>query len=302
VQLLPFLAALALVLVQPAAARAAGAQSAQAPFTTQGIYLQQYTAQDPERLNHLINNALEVGINTFVVDLWSQNPAYEQAVRRIHEVGIRFVPRVVMFADGGSHEQIINQAHWEKRWRLVKYALKLGAKDIQLDYIRYASKTPASPNNALYVRNVVQFFKQRVNAAGAELQIDIFGEAAHAPSAHIGQDMGLLAPHIDAVCPMVYPSHYKPYAERSQLPYETVFDSLIALKRQLGHHPVDVYAYIELNNHRYPMSVPERVRYIRAQLRAVREAHAEGWLAWSAGNKYDLLFDILRRFKADVSS
>jgi hypothetical protein len=48
--------------------------------------------------------------------------------------------------------------------------------------------------------------------------------------------MGLLAPYIDAVCPMVYPSHYKPYQERSQLPYETVFDSLTALERQLGSH------------------------------------------------------------------
>lgn len=300
-QLLLWLAALALALVTPAPAHATAPSRQPPPFQTQGIYVQQDTAQDPARLNHLINNALEVGINTFVVDLWWPNATYKRAVERIREAGVRFIPRVVMFADGGSHEQVIDQSLWERRWKLVKYALDLGAKDIQLDYIRYSSMTRASPNNALYVRNVVQFFKQRVNAAGGRLQIDIFGEAAHAPSAHIGQDMGLLAPHIDAVCPMVYPSHYKPYLERSQLPYETIFDSLTALKRQLGRHPVDVYAYIELNNHRYPMPVPERIRYIRAQLRAVRQAHAQGWLAWSAGNKYDLLFDILRRFKADVA-
>ena len=46
----------------------------------------------------------------------------------------------------------------------------------------------------------------------------------------------------------------------------------------------------------------ERVKYIRAQLRAVREANAEGWLAWSAGNRYDLLFEILRRFKDEAST
>jgi hypothetical protein len=302
VQFLRFVLALALVIARAGAAHAAAPSSQPPPFETQGIYLQQDTAQDPIRLNHLINNALELGINTFVVDLWGRNPAYERAVQRIREVGIRFVPRIVMFPEGGSHEQIIDRARWEKRWRLAKYALDLGAKDIQLDYIRYASSTRASADNALYIRTVVQFFQNRVKAAGAALQIDIFGEAAHAPSQHIGQDMGLLAPHIDAVCPMVYPSHYKPYLERSQLPYETIFDSLTALRRQLGKHPVDVYAYIELNNHRFPMPVAERIHYIRAQLRAVKEARAQGWIAWSVGNKYDLLFEILRRFKADASS
>lgn len=299
-QLVVALIALALALSSSSIARATSAFPAQ--FQTQGIYLQQDTAQDPARLEHLINNSLELGINTFVVDLWGRHPAYPAAIDRIRAAGIRYVPRVVMFAEGGTHEQVIDQARWLKRWGLIKYALELGAKDIQLDYIRYSSMTKPSPDNALHVRDVVQFFKQRVNAAGARLQIDVFGEAAHAPSPRIGQDMGLLAAHIDAVCPMVYPSHYKPYLERSQLPYETVFGSLTALRRQLGKHPVDIYAYIELYNHRNPSTVEERIGYIRAQLRAVKNAHADGWFAWSAGNKYDLLFEILRRFKTETAS
>jgi hypothetical protein len=301
VQLFVALVTLALTLTA-AVARAEPSRPSPSQFETQGIYLQQDTAQDPARLEHLINNALELGINTFVVDLWGRHPAYPAAIERIRSVGIRYVPRVVMFAEGGTHEQIIDQARWLKRWGLMKYALELGAKDVQLDYIRYSSMTKPSAENALHVRNVVQFFKQRVNAAGARLQIDVFGETAHAPSPRIGQDMGLLAAHIDAVCPMVYPSHYKPYPERAQLPYETVFDSLTALRRQLGKHPVDIYAYIELYNHRNPSTVEERIRYIRAQLRAVKNAHANGWFAWSAGNKYDLLFEILRRFKTEAAS
>jgi hypothetical protein len=301
VRLILVLVAIALALGCARDAGAATAGAFRAQFETQGIYLQQDTAQDPARLEHLINNALELGINTFVVDLWSRQPAYASAIERIRSAGIRYVPRVVMFAEGGKHEQIIDRARWLKRWGLVKYALDLGAKDIQLDYIRYSSMTKPSPSNALHVRDVVQFFKQRVNAAGGRLQIDVFGEAAHAPSPRIGQDLGLLAEHIDAVCPMVYPSHYKPYLERSQLPYETVFDSLTALRRQLGKHPVDIYAYIELYNHRRPSTIAERIGYIRAQLRAVKESHADGWFAWSAGNKYDLLFEILRRFKAEAA-
>lgn len=269
---------------------------------TQGIYLQQGVAQSPKRLEHLINNSLEVGVNAMVVDVDVRSSHYKTAIQRIQENGIRYIPRITMFADGGTHEQVSSKAFWEERWKLANYAIDLGAKDVQLDYIRYSSKTAASKQNALNIREVLRFFKKRVNDRGARLQIDVFGEVSHGPSLHIGQDMSLFASEIDAVCPMVYPSHYQPYEERVHQPYETVFDSLTALKRQMGEHEVPVLAYIELFNHRFKLSPAERVDYIRAQLRAVKEARAEGWFAWSAGNRYDILFDILRRFRDDAAS
>jgi hypothetical protein len=271
-----------------------------APFQIQGIYVQQSTAVEPDKLEHLIKESLEVGVNTLVVDLWWPSPKYKKAVERIVQSGLHYVPRITMFPGGGSHEQITSQRYWEKRWQLAKYALDLGAKDIQLDYIRYSSKQAASPLNALNIREVLRFFKKRVNEHGAKLQIDVFGEVGLAPSMHIGQDIALFSPDIDAVCPMVYPSHYEPYAEHARRPFETVYGSLMSLKRQMGKQQVPVLAYIELFNFRHSMNTVERVRYIRSQLRAVREARAEGWLAWSAGNHYDLLFEILRQFKNEA--
>ena len=273
-----------------------------APFQTQGIYVRQATAQTRAKLDHLINNSLQVGVNTMVVDLWTPSTQYERAIEKIQKHGIRYVPRITVFPKGGTHEQVSNRQYWEKRWKLAEYALRLGAKDVQLDYIRYSSKTEASPQNALNIREVLRFFKKRVGERGAQLQIDVFGEVSHGPSLHIGQDMKLFAPEIDAVCPMVYPSHYQPYRKHAQLPFETVYGSLTALKEQMGDSAVPVLAYIELFNHRFRMNVGERVQYIRAQLRAVRKAKAEGWLAWSAGNHYDLLFEILRRFRDRASS
>jgi hypothetical protein len=267
------------------------------PFRVQGIYLQANTAQNPKRLEHMISHSLETGVNTLVVDLVSPSTNYKKAVARIHEAGLRYVPRITMFAGGGNHEQVTNQDTWEERWKLASYAIELGAKDIQLDYIRYSSKTPASPLNAINVREVLRFFKKRANERGAQLQIDVFGEVSYAPSMHIGQDIGLFAQEIDAVCPMVYPSHYEPYQEHALQPYETIFGSLTALKRQMGAQPVPVLAYIELFNYRFKMNTEERIAYIRAELRAVKEARAEGWLAWSAGNRYDILFGVLRRLK-----
>jgi hypothetical protein len=281
---------------KPEASKPAGEALAR-PFKTQGIYVQQYTVLNKPKLDHLINNSLEVGVDTMVVDLWWPSAKYKAAIQHIQEHGLRYVPRVTMFPGGGTHEQIIDKAYWEERWKLAKYALDLGAKDVQLDYIRYSSKNRASPSNALNVREVLRFFKKRVNESGAQLQIDVFGEVGLAPSVHIGQDISVFAPDIDAVCPMVYPSHYTPYAETALRPFETVFSSLKGIKRQMGSQQVPVLAYIELFNFRHKMNTVERVKYIRAQLRAVREAKAEGWLAWSAGNHYDLLFEILRQYK-----
>jgi hypothetical protein len=290
-------AAAATAAVTAGATPAASAEAPARPFKTQGIYVQQYTALKKSKLDHLINNSLEVGVDTLVVDLWWPSPKYKGAIQRIQEHGLRYVPRITMFPDGGTHEQITSKAYWEERWKLAKYALDLGAKDIQLDYIRYSSRNRASPANALNVREVLRFFKKRVNDHGGLLQIDVFGEVGLAPSMHIGQDISIFAPEIDAVCPMVYPSHYAPYPESAQRPFETVFTSLKGIKRQMGSQQVPVLAYIELFNFRHKMNTVERVKYIRAQLRAVREAQAEGWLAWSAGNHYDLLFEILRQYK-----
>jgi hypothetical protein len=264
-----------------------------------GIYVQQQTAQNPKKLRQLINNAQAVGLNTFVVDLWSRSPRYKTAIRTILEAGIRYVPRVTLFPHGGSREQVANRALWEKRWQLVEYAIGLGAKDVQLDYIRFSSKNSASPENAKKIQEVVRFFRQRIAARGARLQIDIFGEVAHAPSTRIGQDIGLLAPDLDAVCPMLYPSHFEPYVERAKTPYKTVYGALAALAKQTKGHDLPVFAYIEPFNYRYRMSDEQRIEYLRAQLEAVEDAGAQGYYVWSVGNYYDLLFELLRRRKTE---
>jgi hypothetical protein len=289
-----------LVLFNAPLASAAEVAPAPAEFKTQGIYLQQYTAQSPKRLERLIDNALDVGVNTLVVDLWSQQKSYKKAVEHIQERGLRYVPRIVMFADGGNHEQVNSREVWEDRLKLAQYAMDMGAKEIQLDYIRYSSKTSPSPQNALDVREVLRFFKKKINERGAQLQIDVFGEVGYGPSVHIGQDMSLFASTVDAVCPMVYPSHYRPYEEHVNQPFQTVHSSLMGIRRQIGEAPVSVFAYIELFNHRFKLTTEQRVDYIREQLRAVREANAQGWIAWSAGNHYDILFDVMRRYRSEL--
>jgi hypothetical protein len=264
-------------------------------LAVRGVYLQQLTVQDEKKLEELIGRAKAVGVNTFVVDLWRRSPDYAKAVATIQGAGLRYVPRVTMFPDGARPGQIDDRALLEKRWRLVDYALKLGATDIQLDYIRFSSKNTPSPENANKVLGVLRFFRQRVQQRGARLQIDTFGEVSYAPSIRIGQDMRLFAPELDAVCPMLYPSHFEPYKETAKAPYETVHGALMALERQTKASPIPVYPFIESFNYRHRMTETERAGYFEAQLEAVLDSSAQGFYVWSVGNHYDIPFAVLER-------
>ena len=260
-----------------------------------GIYITSSTASHTKRMHYLIKRAKAVGINTFVVDMYKPNKRYRKNIASVRRAGIRYVARIVIFPYGGTHSQVKSRALWEKRWRRAQYAIALGAKEIQLDYIRYKKTTRSSAQNAKNIYAVINFFRKKLRGTGVKLQIDIFGVAAHRPARTIGQDVRLFAPLLDSINPMVYPSHYEPYRHHAVRPYNTVFNSVKALRTQLHGYPhVKVYAYVELYNYRYPMNRATKIKYILAQLHAAKNAGANGWYAWSATNKYGLLFNILQ--------
>lgn len=267
--------------------------SMQAAAFSRGIYLTQPTAQDARKISYFIQQAKSTGIDTFIIDAQYRNSRYADNVRRVVNSGIRYVARVVVFPDGGTDAQVTNRQIWEKRLALIKYAVGLGAHDIQLDYIRYSYKSYSSKQKVHRIATVARYFK---NALSVPIQVDIFGVAAHGPSHTIGQDVPTLAPIVDAFCPMVYPSHYEPYRHHAVRPYQTVLKSVLALKQQLKPFPhVKVYPYIELYNYRYPLSHASKLQYIAAQIEAVRASGANGWYAWSPTNRYGSLFQVLKR-------
>ena len=93
---------------------------------------------------------------------------------------------------------------------------------------------------------------------------------------------------------MVYPSHYSPFAQHFANPYDTVYDSLVRIQDQFDEKmPMKMYAYIELSNYHFSMSHEKTLSYIKQQLKAVDDAGADGWYAWSPHNRYDNLFKVL---------
>jgi len=260
-----------------------------------GIYITQATMEDTKYITYLIDRSKKVGIGTFVVDLELPSEKYQQNIALLKKNGIKYIARIIMFPGGGTPEQIASAAYRLKKHRMVETALLYGAQEIQLDYIRFNSKQPASSEHALIIKKIIESFKNRLDSENIPLQVDVFGITAYGEEKHIGQSIPLFASTVNTVCPMVYPSHYEPFPYHYDRPYKTVYDSLVSIKEQFdGKMPVKLFPYIELSNYHYPKQSHEnKLKYIYAQIQAVQDAGADGWYAWSAKNYYDNLFTVL---------
>lgn len=270
-----------------------------------GIYLTQYTLENPEKLNHFISESKDTGINTFVVDHEYESSHFAPAIAKVKAAGIKVVTRIVVFSNGGNAQQIHSQEHWEDKFDLAYDAIKAGSDVIQLDYIRYSSKSPANPQHARDIYQIIKWFKTKINAQGVPMEIDIFGEVSYYPSMHIGQDIKMFADSVDGVNPMVYPSHFWPYEKYSAEPYKTINNSLNALSSQFDDKaPFKVHAFIEAANYHYvkKSTDEQKQKYLLEEIRAVEDSKGvSGWYVWSANNAYDNLFKVLRKNKTKTA-
>ncbi len=260
-----------------------------------GIYITQSTLENTKLINYLIDNAKKAGISTFVVDLESPGKLYEKNIALLAQNNIRYVVRIEMFPGGGTPEQIASEDYWKRKYKLVTTAIKYGAKEIQLDYIRYNTRSGSSPEHSKNINKIVRWYKDQLAPQNIPLQMDVFGISSYGEEPHIGQNIALFSQTVDTICPMVYPSHYVPFKEHAATPYKTVYESLTAIQDMFDEKiPVKLIAYIELSNYHYPLSHSKKVEYIQAQLKAVKDSGAAGWYAWSAHNYYDILFEVLK--------
>lgn len=271
-------------------------QTVYATQQVKGIYISQTTLENRDYLSYLIQRAKQTGINTFIIDFNRMSKAYTRNIQLVKANNLRYVARIVVFPDGGTDAQIKSEDYRERKLQQIRQAIAMGAQEIQLDYIRYNSAQPASHQNARNVHEVIRWFKSEIKDTGVPLQVAVFGIASFGEEVHIGQNIPMFADTVDVVCPMVYPSHYEPFRFHATRPYETIFGSLDALKKQFPREqlPVKLYPYIELSNYRYPLSTEQRYRYIQAQIKATKDAGADGWYAWSPSNRYDNLFRVLQ--------
>ena len=120
---------------------------------------------------------------------------------------------------------------------------------------------------------------------------DLFGYTAfNENDTDIGQRIEELAPHLDFICPMVYPSGYHKgipgHPNPVQVPYKVVYESVRLIRKRSSTSVVRVRPWLQdfkdYAFDRRVFGVPE----VQAQIRGAEEAGGAGWMLWNPRNDY----------------
>lgn len=255
-------------------------------------------------------------------------PKPEELVADIHERGLKAIARVVVFEDnqlprrkpewairnpqGGVWENRkrltwadpYRKEVWEYNFAVAQRAVEAGFDEIQFDYIRYPSDGDiencrySNPrhSSSTAVANLLEFLRRahdRFEAQGIPVSAAVFGLTTSADDdLGIGQDIDEMAPLVDAVSPMMYPSHYARgaygLAHPNASPYEVIDFGLRDATRRLGANAYKLRPYLQ----DFSLGVRYREREVREQFRAAQERGVRGWILWNPQNRYT--WDALR--------
>jgi hypothetical protein len=189
---------------------------------------------------------------------------------------------------------------WEYSLAITKEAIRLGFDEVQYDYLRFPSDSTSLEivralvysvpstieSRTAAIEGFVAAAKAAVDPTHAFLSADLFGYALVIAPEHdmrIGQRLIDLAPHVDYVCPMIYPSTFESgnlgLASPADEPYKVIEMSMALAKER-----TDTLVRPWLQHYWY-----ER-EDIAEQRRAAEAASDAGWCFWNARGDYDYEF------------
>jgi Fe-S cluster biogenesis protein NfuA len=249
----------------------------------------------------------------------------ESFVRTCEEQGLRLIGRIVVFHDSilachehgrysikGLDRRIWKDGHggyWADPCLDVPRAYSIaiakdlasrGVPEIQFDYIRFPSATgdfrPYIQRCRSKRETIGQFLKDanaELKPFGVEISADVYGCALWIPTlAQEGQSLELMAPHLDVICPMLYPSHFpKKYAWSSD-PREREYD-IISGSVERGVDLLGESRFVPYIQGFDLMSPGFGPGYIANQIKAVQDSPGWGYIIWHAASRYDPLWELL---------
>jgi hypothetical protein len=132
----------------------------------------------------------------------------------------------------------------------------------------------------------VQYAARRLHPLGVRVSVDVFGLAA-TRDLGIGQLPRRIAGHVDAVYPMVYPSHFSSgeynLPDPDAVPAETVRRSLLDFQTALEGRKARLTPWLQ----DFSLGRTYTVDDVRAQIDAARAVDTHGFLLWNAEGLYD---------------
>jgi hypothetical protein len=190
---------------------------------------------------------------------------------------------------------------WDYNIEIAKAAAQRGFDEIQFDYVRFPSD--GDVENAVYrgkvneglgwtIARFVQYASKQLKPLGVRVSVDMFGLAA-THDLGIGQVPRRVAKFVDAIYPMVYPSHYSSgeynLPDPSGSPGTTVAASLRDYRRQMRGTKAQLIPWLE----DFSLGRTRTADEVRAQIEAARSYRTRGFLLWNPTGVYTQ--EVLRR-------
>lgn len=197
---------------------------------------------------------------------------------------------------------------WEYLIELGKEAANVGFDEVQFDYIRFPTEImdedvdygeeAFQKSKTETITEFTAYVYEQLSPLGVQVSADVFGTVIdnENDAALVGQDYRAMAMHLDYICPMIYPSHYRDGVygiEHPDLqPYETIMSALQASEEILdgipeGEHRAIVRPWLQdftATWITYHQSYGEE--QIRQQIQAVYDSGYKEWLLWNAKCSY----------------
>jgi hypothetical protein len=174
-----------------------------------------------------------------------------------------------------------------------------GFDEVQLDYVRFYSDGDFStsdtnlPNTESFrlpaIRRLFRVVSDELQTKRAFFGADVFPISFIASDDQgIGQRPEVIMPYVDYFDPMVYPSHYYAgsfgFAVPNDHPYDVINATLKLMNAERVGLPLVIRPWIQ--DFGYGDFPPYTAAQVQAEMKALRDNGAQGWMIWNARARF----------------
>jgi hypothetical protein len=212
------------------------------------------------------------------------------------------------WADTGGYNWInpYKRDSWEYYLGLANEAAKAGVDEVQFDGfhfpvlgalndINYELPEGRTSNETTRMDTITAFFKaarDRLSPLGVYTSITIYGTAlVEGGDLGIGMNVAQLAPQVDYISPLIYPSEWSPGAfgidQPSDKPYDLVRQAMLSAQSVLKDRISQIRPWLQDFN---PPTGTYAAAQVRDEIRAVEETQKTkiSWVLYNANSKYSV--------------
>jgi hypothetical protein len=188
---------------------------------------------------------------------------------------------------------------WSYLVAIARDAYAQGFDEINLDYVRFPSDGALSYLDTTGMTSsraeVMEEFFSHMDAelrgvSKIPLSADVFGLTTSATGdLGIGQVIEKIAPHVDYIAPMVYPSHYASgsfgFVNPAEHPYEIIKKALTDGAAKLAKINIDK-SHIRPWLQDFDLGAVYTADMVQSQITAAQEEGIESYMMWDPANQY----------------